>query len=74
LHLKLVNPNPEEIARDCFTNILNTKDLRTGNLRNLNSYLKWEESNETKLTVPQDAYKQFDAVVTSEEHPSISWS
>jgi hypothetical protein len=72
-HVKLVNPNPEEMAKDCFANIVNTKDLRTGNIKNLNSSLKWEESNETKLTVPQDSYKQFDAIVTSEERPSIAF-
>lgn len=69
-HIRLANNHAEEMAKDCFVNLLNKKDLRTGNERKFNSSLKWEDTDDTRLSIPKGSQKQFDAVIICHEKPN----
>ena len=66
-HIRIVNNHADEMARDCFVNLLNRRNLRTGDEKKFNSSVKWEDSNDTKLSIPKGSQKQFDAVIVCHE-------
>jgi hypothetical protein len=69
-HLAILNEERDTMATDCFSLILNTKNIRTGDEKKLNTFLKWEETNEAKLSIPPGIEKQVDAIIVSHEQPN----
>jgi hypothetical protein len=69
-HVKISNTHTDEMAKDCFPLMLNIKDLSNGSTRNLYSSLKWEDTGDSKVSIPKGVEKQFDAILINHENPS----
>ena len=69
-HIRVANNHADEMAKDCFVNLLNRRNLRTGDEKRFNSPVKWEDSDDTRLSIPKGSQKQFDAVIVCHEQPN----
>jgi hypothetical protein len=69
-HVKISNIHTDEMAKDCFPLMLSIKDVGNGSIRNLSSSLKWEDTSDSKVSIPKGIEKQFDAILINHENPS----
>jgi hypothetical protein len=59
-HVKISNGHNDQIVKNCFALILSTKEVNSGNVRNLNAGLKWEDTNDSIVSIPTGVEKQFE--------------